>query len=41
MSKLFCLPSEKGSIQKGKNLFSIGGKFFPFSPIKPPSDYFG
>ena len=30
LSKLFCLPSEKGSTLKGKNLLPIGSKFFPF-----------
>ena len=29
--KLLCLPSEKGSTPKGKNLLPIGSKFFPFS----------
>ena len=28
LSKLFCLPSEKESALKGKNL--LGSKFFPF-----------
>ena len=30
MSKLFCLPSEKGSVLKGKNLLPWGSKFLPF-----------
>ena len=30
LSELFCLPAEKGSILKGKNLLPFGSKFLPF-----------
>ena len=29
LSKLFCLPSEKGSILTGKNLLPVGANSFP------------